>query len=154
MAIVKEKMKEVIDLQPDDATYEEILRELAFERMVERGLVDSREGHVISNDGAPYPLMADIRWTVEAETWLKDIYDYIARDNPRAAARVVEGIHERAQLLRTHPKIGYGYRSEPEGEIRILLYGHYRIAYLLAGNKAIDILGVFHGALDIERYLP
>ena len=49
MAIVKEKMKEVIDSQPDNATYEEILRELAFERMVERGLMDSREGHVISN---------------------------------------------------------------------------------------------------------
>ena len=49
MAIVKEKMKEVIDSQPDDATYEEILRELAFEPMVEHGLMDSREGHVISN---------------------------------------------------------------------------------------------------------
>lgn len=49
MAIVKEKMKEVIDSQPDDATYEEILRELAFERMVERGLMDSREGRVISD---------------------------------------------------------------------------------------------------------
>ena len=50
MAMVKEKMKEVIESQPDDATYEEILRELAFERMVERGLMDSRECHVISND--------------------------------------------------------------------------------------------------------
>ena len=50
MAIVKEKMKEVIESQPDDATYEEILRELAFARMVERGLVDSREGCVISNE--------------------------------------------------------------------------------------------------------
>ena len=50
MAIVKEKMKEVIESQPDDATYEEILRELTFERMLERGLQDSREGRVISND--------------------------------------------------------------------------------------------------------
>ena len=50
MAIAKEKMKEVIESQPDDATYEEIFRELTFERMVERGLADSREGHVISNE--------------------------------------------------------------------------------------------------------
>ena len=50
MAIAKEKMKAVIESQPDDATYEEILRELTFERMVERGLADSREGHVISNE--------------------------------------------------------------------------------------------------------
>jgi toxin ParE1/3/4 len=37
--------------------------------------------------------------------------------------------------------------------IRILLYGHYRIAYLLKPDDNIDILGVFHGALDLERYL-
>ena len=50
MAIAKKKMKEVIESQPDDATYEEILRELTFERMVERGLADSREGRVLSNE--------------------------------------------------------------------------------------------------------
>ena len=98
--------------------------------------------------------MAEIRWTNEAEVWLRDIYDYIAHDNPSAAARVVDGIYERAQLLKEHPEIGYKYRSESEGEIRILLYGHYRIAYLLAGDKSIDILGIFHGALEIDRFLP
>ncbi|MBI2266133.1 MAG: hypothetical protein HYU64_13325 [Armatimonadetes bacterium] len=50
MSNIKEKMTEVIQSQPDDATYEEIMRELAFERMVERGLADSRNGRVISND--------------------------------------------------------------------------------------------------------
>ena len=98
--------------------------------------------------------MAEIRWTIEAEIWLKDIYDYIAQDNPGAAAKVVEGIYEKAQLLKEYPEIGYKYRSEPEGEIRILLYGHYRIAYLFARSGAIDILGVFHGAMEIDRYLP
>jgi len=45
----KEKIKEIIDNQPDDATYEEIIRELAFSGMVERGLEDAREGRMISN---------------------------------------------------------------------------------------------------------
>jgi len=36
--------------------------------------------------------------------------------------------------------------------VRILLYGHYRIAYLLKNDGNVDILGVFHGALDITRY--
>ena len=98
--------------------------------------------------------MAEIRWTVEAEVWLRDIYDYIAHDNPSAAAKVVDGIYEKAQLLKEHPEMGYKYRSESEGEIRILLYGHYRIAYLLVGDKSVDVLGIFHGALDIDRYLP
>jgi predicted transcriptional regulator len=50
MSKLKEKMTEVIQSQPEDATYEEIMRELAFERMVERGLADSREGRLVSND--------------------------------------------------------------------------------------------------------
>lgn len=48
MPTVKERMKEVIQAQPDDASYEEILRELAFERMVDRGLEDFRQGRVMS----------------------------------------------------------------------------------------------------------
>ena len=50
MQTVKEKITEVVMAQPDDATYEEIMRELAFERMIERGLSDSRAGRVISDD--------------------------------------------------------------------------------------------------------
>ncbi|MEA3465856.1 MAG: type II toxin-antitoxin system RelE/ParE family toxin, partial [Thermodesulfobacteriota bacterium] len=97
--------------------------------------------------------MAEISWTAEAELWLKDIYDYIARDNPEAAARVVSDMYKRVQILKDFPETGYWYREEPEGDIRILLYGHYKIAYLIRRENNIDILGVFHGALDIERHL-
>lgn len=37
--------------------------------------------------------------------------------------------------------------------IRILQYRHYRIAYFSRRNESVDILGVFHGAMDIDRYL-
>ena len=50
MASVKARMVEVIQEQPEDATYEEIMRELAFERMVARGLKDFRADRTISND--------------------------------------------------------------------------------------------------------
>jgi len=50
MSTTKDKMTEVIKSQPEDATYEEIMRELAFEKMVDRGLADSRNGRVISNE--------------------------------------------------------------------------------------------------------
>lgn len=49
MSNIKATMTAVIDAQPDDATYEEIIRELAFERMIERGLSDVRNGQVVSN---------------------------------------------------------------------------------------------------------
>jgi len=50
MANVKEAMTKIIQEQPEDASYEEIMRELAFERMVERGLEDSRKGRMISDE--------------------------------------------------------------------------------------------------------
>jgi len=50
------------------------------------------------------------------------------------------------------PDSGYRYEGSDE-DIRILLYGHYRITYLKRADGDIDILGVFHGALDIDRYL-
>lgn len=46
----KERIRELLDAQPDDASYDEILRELAFERMVDRGMLDIRQGRVISNE--------------------------------------------------------------------------------------------------------
>jgi plasmid stabilization system protein ParE len=97
--------------------------------------------------------LAEIRWTQEAQTWLKDIYDYIAADNPEAAAQTVGGIYQRSQLLEQHPEAGYKYETAGLRKIRILLYGHYRITYLIRADNNIDILGVFHGALDVERYL-
>ena len=50
MSTTKEKMTEVIRSQPEDATYEKIMRELVFEKMIDRGLADSRKGHTISNE--------------------------------------------------------------------------------------------------------
>jgi len=50
MSAVKERMAEVILEQPEDSSYEEILRELAFEQMIESGIKDSRESKVISSE--------------------------------------------------------------------------------------------------------
>ena len=97
--------------------------------------------------------MAEINWTLEAQAWLKDIHDYIAADNPEAAERTANGIYQRAQLLKQHPEMEHSYEAEDPRAIRILLYGHYRIAYLIKPDGDIDILGVFHGSLDMSRYL-
>ena len=50
MATAKEKITEIIGKQPDDATYEEILRELALERMVDRGMEDARKGRTLDDE--------------------------------------------------------------------------------------------------------
>jgi predicted transcriptional regulator len=50
MSPAKEQLIRLIEDQPDDSSYEEILRELAFAAMVERGIADSDAGKTISNE--------------------------------------------------------------------------------------------------------
>ena len=50
MSTVKDELTKLIQEQPEDSSREEIVRELAFHLMVERGLADSDAGRVISND--------------------------------------------------------------------------------------------------------
>jgi len=95
--------------------------------------------------------MAKITWTREAQRWLEDIFGYIASGNPGAAAETVQGIYDRAQALEEFPEMGQRYFAS-ERNVRILLYGHYRITYLLKPEGDVDVLGVFHGALDISKY--
>ena len=97
--------------------------------------------------------MARLNWTVEAARWLKDIHDDIAADDPAAAARVLQGIFGRAAILTEYPDTGHRYENAGERDIRVLLYGHYRIAYLIKTDEEIGVLGVFHGALELDRYL-
>ena len=61
MATVKDAMVEIIARQPDDSSYDEILRELAYARMVHSGLADSEAGNTVSN--------ADVRKRIES--WRK-----------------------------------------------------------------------------------
>jgi toxin ParE1/3/4 len=97
--------------------------------------------------------MAKLVWTDESKRWLREIRDYIAKDNASAADRTVDGIYEKAQMLATFPELGFKYPLPGRDDVRVLVYGHYRIAYAIE-SKNVSVLGVFHAALDIERFFP
>lgn len=50
MATAKEVIKQIVESQPDDSDYDAILRELAFKRMVDKGIADAKNGDYISNE--------------------------------------------------------------------------------------------------------
>jgi predicted transcriptional regulator len=54
MSTAKEDLTRLIQEQPEDSSHEEIVRELAFHLMVERGLADSDASRVISNEEAAH----------------------------------------------------------------------------------------------------
>lgn len=50
MSTAKEQITDLVKKQPDDSSYDEIIRVLAFDLMVQRGLKDSDEGRTITNE--------------------------------------------------------------------------------------------------------
>jgi len=51
MSSAKDEMKLVLESQLNDSSHDELLRELAFKRMVDKGLADAKQGNVVSNEG-------------------------------------------------------------------------------------------------------
>jgi len=50
MTAPKQEIKKIIDSLPEDTSYDEILKELAFDRMIQRGLKNSNDNKTISNE--------------------------------------------------------------------------------------------------------
>ena len=50
MSTAKDELQSLLQSQPDDSSPEELIRELAFHLMIQRGLADSDSGQTISND--------------------------------------------------------------------------------------------------------
>jgi len=50
MGTAKDELKTLLEQQPEDSSSEELVRELAFHVMIQRGLADSDAGRTISNE--------------------------------------------------------------------------------------------------------
>ena len=50
MSETQEAIIEIIKEQPDDSSFDEIVHELAFARMIERGLTDADAKRTITNE--------------------------------------------------------------------------------------------------------
>ncbi len=50
MNTAKDELKTLLEQQPEDSSSEELVRELAFHVMIQRGLADSDAGRTISNE--------------------------------------------------------------------------------------------------------
>ena len=50
MLSIKDNAKKIIDDLPDDVSYDELIKELLFKRMVERGIRDSQLNKITSDE--------------------------------------------------------------------------------------------------------
>lgn len=85
-----------------------------------------------------------ILWSPLAVERASTISDYIAQDNPTAAAKWIETIFKKVEQLKVSPQSGRVVPEVNSKEIRELIYGNYRIIYRVE-NKQISILTIRHG---------
>ena len=88
----------------------------------------------------------------EALEDLRRIFDWIAKDNPRAADALVTRIFDRAERLSAPELSQMGRPGLVEGT-RELVEGPYIIVYKVFDDGKIVILTVSHGARDREGEL-
>jgi toxin ParE1/3/4 len=79
------------------------------------------------------------------------IYDYIGRDNPRAAAEVLRALDRSIQLLASQPRLGRVFRHR-RLHLRLLTHGDYLVFYRERPG-VIQIIRVIHGRRNIPDIL-
>ena len=82
-------------------------------------------------------------WTPEAQQDRADIWDYIAADNPRAAARMDELFSSAAARLAEHPKLGRP--GQIPGTRELIPHESYRLVYEI-DLQAVWVLVLIHTA--------
>lgn len=90
-----------------------------------------------------------IEWTELSISDLQHIRDYIAKDSEYFAARFVEKIIYRIDMLPDFPKMGRIVIEADDKAIRELIYQKYRIIYRVEKERIL-ILAIIHGSRDLS----
>jgi toxin ParE1/3/4 len=85
-----------------------------------------------------------VRWSRPASRHLDEIGDYVARDSPAAANRLVNTILDRVDTLAEHPHLGRAGRVADTREL-VVAGTPYIVAYRVR-LRHVEVLAVFHGA--------
>jgi toxin ParE1/3/4 len=90
-----------------------------------------------------------IRFSREAKADVQSIFDYIAQDNPRIAARVVGEIEISTLRLALFPLSGRSGAVPTTRELVVPRLPY--IAVYRVNDDAVEIIAVFHAAQDKPR---
>lgn len=85
-----------------------------------------------------------VRWTTPAREQFLSAYDYIAADNPRAAARTADSLSKSTEMLAKHPLAGREGRVARTREL--LVHGTPFVPAYRIARAEVEILAVMHAA--------
>jgi len=80
-----------------------------------------------------------------AQRHLRQLYLYIAKDQPVNAQRFVDRLAQRAEKIAEQPQAGLRVQKYRRDDVRQVIEGEYRIVYRILPDR-IDILTVRHKA--------
>ena len=132
------------------------LHDLEIERKIKKGLeqIDRGEGipheEVMARSGyffswiRPQVVHMKVIWSPDARSDLKEIYEYLSKDNREAAKRVINSVKEKVDLIKYAPLIG---KSLHRTNSRSLVLGTYPYTiYYQVGENQISISAIIHDA--------
>jgi len=95
---------------------------------------------------------AAYRISPHAESDLRQVWEYVAADDPAAATRLVNAIFARFEMLARQPLIGTERNDLMRG-LRDFTHGRYVIYYRPGSRRdvAIEVVRVLHSARDVLR---
>ena len=89
-----------------------------------------------------------IVWTEPVRQDLREIFEYIAEENLRAARTLLAEIKEHVSVLQNNPQLGR--KGRVEGTRELALTGtHYLLPYRVK-NQQVQILAVFHTSRSVD----
>jgi toxin ParE1/3/4 len=91
-----------------------------------------------------------VRWSTEAERDLCEIGDFIAHDDPVAAARWIERLQERVRRAGHAPWSGRRVAETQREDVREVLLGNHRIIYRIAEDHLL-VLTAIEGHRRLQR---
>ncbi|MFP2907988.1 type II toxin-antitoxin system RelE/ParE family toxin [Pyxidicoccus sp. 3LFB2] len=100
--------------------------------------------------GSPSRRALRIVWTSRALRDLRDVGDYIARDNPAAAAQWVGTLVEAVESVASLPGSGRVVAELGREDIREVLRRTYRIVYRVRARTLV-VLTIFEGHRRLPR---
>ncbi len=94
--------------------------------------------------------MVRLKFTLQTQTDLRNIHEYIALDSPTNAKRFVKEFKSRSEVLKKYPEMGHLVLPDKFKNLRQLLHKSYRIVYHFS-NDVVTIISIHHQSRLIEN---
>ena len=88
-----------------------------------------------------------LKWTSKARSDLVRLHEFLAPNNPRAAASVIQALVSAPTKIVGHPRLGERLEEFNPREVRRLFVGHYELRYEVR-DSTIYVLRLWHGRED------